>query len=113
MDSSIGAAESISDGCSDGVVIREHDGESVVCETAAVGCNVRSIEADGDMLGRRNGANDGDVEPSDGAVVIVVDQIDGVVEASEFADIADDGYTVGETDDWRGIPTTSCDGAGI
>ena len=78
-----------------------------------VGSDVLSVEANGDIIGICDGAKDGDIEPSDGSVVVVVGKVDGVAGAKEFAEMASDGDTVSDTDDWRGTSTKSCDGAGI
>jgi hypothetical protein len=81
-----------------------------------VGSDVLSVEANGDIIGICDGAKDGDIEPSDGivvVVVVVVGKVDGAAGAKEFAEMASDGNTVSDTDDWRGTSTKSCDGAGI
>ena len=79
-----------------------------------VGSDVLSVEANGDIIGICDGAKDGDIEPSDGIVVVaVVGKVDGVAGAKDFAEMASDGDTVSDTDDWRGTSTKSCDGAGI
>ena len=69
-----------------------------------VGSDVLSVEANGDIIGICDGAKDGDIEPSDGSVVVVVvvGKVDGVAGAKEFAEMASDGDTVSDTDDWRG-----------
>ena len=82
-----------------------------------VGSDVLSVEANGDIIGICDGAKDGDIEPSYGSVVVVVvvvvGKVDRVAGAKEFAEMASDGDTVSDTDDWRGTSTKSCDGAGI
>ena len=78
-----------------------------------VGSDVLSVEANGDIIGICDGAKDGDIEHSDGSVVVVVGKVDGVAGAREFAEMASDGDTVSDTDDWRGTSTSSCDGDGI
>ena len=67
-----------------------------------VGSDVLSVEANGDIIGICDGAKDGDIEPSDGSVVVVVGKVDGAAGAREFAEMASDGDTVSDTDDWRG-----------